>query len=210
MIYKIGEYYIDWKDTNFPLINDQFYDKFLVNEIKDNNKIISIKTKYLDLESIVKNYEVINYTSSSEFYQTDKGLLVIYHWARCRFAIGFYLDDLDQEEVIIYFNKKMDEQIPITANWFFSICGLHHILLKKNMPILHASYIEYNNKAILFAAPSGVGKSTQASLWKEYKDATIVNDDRVLIGCNNENWYAYGYPSTGSSKICLNRTNEIA
>ena len=57
MIYKIGEYYIDWKDTNFPLINDQFYDQFLVNEIKDNNKIISIQTKYLDLENIVKDLE---------------------------------------------------------------------------------------------------------------------------------------------------------
>ena len=48
------------------------------------------------------------------------------------------------------------------------------ILLKYNGIILHSSFINFENKAILFSAPSGTGKSTQADLWKKYKNAEIT------------------------------------
>lgn len=35
---------------------------------------------------------------------------------------------------------------------------------------LHASVINWKDKGILFSAPSGTGKSTQADLWKNMKE----------------------------------------
>ena len=45
--------------------------------------------------------------------------------------------------------------------------GLEHLLATQRAVILHSAYIDYKGKAILFSAPSGTGKSTQAELWMD-------------------------------------------
>ncbi|MGN0334822.1 MAG: hypothetical protein ACI4DV_04055 [Lachnospiraceae bacterium] len=81
---------------------------------------------------------------------------------------------------------------------------LTSILMEYNALILHASYIIYHGKAILFTAPSGTGKSTQARLWNENRQARIVNGDRAIIRLQEGRLRAYGLPFCGSSDICLN------
>ena len=76
--------------------------------------------------------------------------------------------------------------------------------------ILHASYIIIGRKAILFTAPSGTGKSTQARFWRDERGAEIVNGDRVLVTRRNGVFYANGIYACGTSGICHNRTAPIA
>ena len=76
--------------------------------------------------------------------------------------------------------------------------------------ILHASYILYDGRAILFTAPSGTGKSTQARFWSEERGAEIVNGDRVLVTKRNGCFYANGIYACGTSGICKNITAPIA
>ena len=71
--------------------------------------------------------------------------------------------------------------------------------------MLHSSFIEKDGEAILFTGPCSIGKSTQADLWKEYADATIVNGDKTLIFEKDGVVFASGMPFSGSSKDCLNR-----
>lgn len=215
MVYQIGDFYVDYPDSNFPLVNDEFMDKFRVLEevlqsedIKKED-IIRFKTSYKDLTNISKCKQ-LHYSSLSEIYETEEGKMLIYHWCRSRYGIGYWMKDLDEEEIVCYFNPQMHEQLPVTGNWFFSICGLHRALLRREAPVLHASYIDWNGKAILFSAPSQTGKSTQARLWETYEQTEIINDDRVLLRKKDGVWNAYGYPSCGSSKICINRTLPIA
>lgn len=208
MIYKIGNLYLEWSNDNFSIRNDTFMKKFEVHNYSDLSSVIKYKTQYRDLDQF-KNYKQLYYSAVSEFYETEKGIMVICHWAKCRFAIGFWMEDLDKDEIIIYINPKMKDEISISANRFFSLVGLHRVLLKRNAAVLHASYVEWNDKAILFTAPSQTGKSTQSQLWKKYENASIINDDRVLIRKYNGRWNAYGYPSCGSSSICINRTLPI-
>ncbi len=75
--------------------------------------------------------------------------------------------------------------------------------------ILHASYIIIGGKAILFTAPSGTGKSTQARFWKDERGAEIVNGDRVLVTRRDGVFYANGIYACGTSGISHNRTAPI-
>jgi len=75
--------------------------------------------------------------------------------------------------------------------------------------VFHCSYIEHGGKAILFTAPSETGKSTQAELWKKYRNAEIINGDRAAIRIVNGTPIAEGIPFAGSSLYCENRSLPI-
>ncbi len=92
---------------------------------------------------------------------------------------------------------------------FTSLLALERHISPRGYLILHCAYLCYHGKAILFSAPSGVGKSTQAELWRKYRLATIINGDRALLGKNGTAWAAHGWPVCGSSEICCNKTAPI-
>jgi hypothetical protein len=83
--------------------------------------------------------------------------------------------------------------------------SLGQLLLSHNAFFIHSSFISVNGKAILFSAPCGTGKSTQASLWKKYRDAETINGDKAGVLVEN-GIYACGVPFCGTSGICKNKT----
>lgn len=87
--------------------------------------------------------------------------------------------------------------------------GLENLLWMWRGILLHSSFVSRKEKGILFSGPSGVGKSTQAGLWKKYKNAEIINGDRAAIRCMDGKWTAYGSPCAGSSGIYKNKSAEI-
>ena len=89
--------------------------------------------------------------------------------------------------------------------------GMETLFLRKNCLMLHAALIRWQGKGILFTAPSGTGKSTQAGLWEKYEEADILNGDRAAVrkdknGC----WQAYGLPYAGSSGIYRNEKAPVS
>ena len=74
---------------------------------------------------------------------------------------------------------------------------------------LHSSLIRYRDEGILFTAPSGTGKSTQAGLWEQYENADQINGDRSLIRESGGRWTAFGGPFAGSSCIYRNESVPI-
>ena len=61
---------------------------------------------------------------------------------------------------------------------------------------------------ILFVGRSGVGKSTQAEIWKITRGAEVINGDKVFLSVKEDDpkeIYAYGSPWTGSSPYRVNR-----
>ena len=64
---------------------------------------------------------------------------------------------------------------------FGSILSLEKRMYFHNSFILHSAYICVNGKAVLFTAPSGGGKSTQAKLWADHRGARTINGDRTLL-----------------------------
>lgn len=87
------------------------------------------------------------------------------------------------------------------SGYLLNMLGLEQLLLRHDGLILHSSLIRWQGHGILFSAPSGTGKSTQASLWEKYMKAEILNGDRAGIRYVNGHWTAYGLPYAGSSHI---------
>lgn len=93
---------------------------------------------------------------------------------------------------------------------FLETLALEKIFLMQDSLVLHSSYVIYKDKAILFSAPSGTGKSTQADLWKKYKGAEIINGDRSILKLTGNTVQSHGIPFCGSSKINLNKSAPLA
>ena len=75
------------------------------------------------------------------------------------------------------------------------------LLLRHDALVLHSSLVSYEGQGILFSGPSGMGKSTQADLWKQTFGAEILNGDRAVIRRTDEGFRAGGSPWCGSSGI---------
>lgn len=98
----------------------------------------------------------------------------------------------------------------VGAHTVLSCLALEHLLAPLDGLLLHASFICHEGKAILFTAPSGTGKSTQAELWRSHRGARILNGDRVCIRMEGGTPYACGIPFAGSSGICKQAKLPIA
>lgn len=71
--------------------------------------------------------------------------------------------------------------------------------------MLHGSGMEYQGAGIIFSGFSGSGKTTQARLWRKYRDVIIINGDSPIIRNTPEGPYMYGSPWCGTSGESINR-----
>lgn len=102
-----------------------------------------------------------------------------------------------------------ESQMCFTRN-IIEMLALESLLLRYDGLLLHASLVRCGGKGILFTAPSGTGKSTQAELWKNYTGAEILNGDRAALRKRNGIWEAWGSPYAGSSGIYRNETAPVS
>jgi hypothetical protein len=86
------------------------------------------------------------------------------------------------------------------ANWML-LMPWADMFLSHGRFVLHASGVADRGEAILFTAPSGGGKSTQASLWEQNGGSEILNGDKMVIFAETDQPVAYGSPIAGSSGI---------
>lgn len=148
----------------------------------------------------------------------------------CWNGFRYYIVD-EKEQKIIYFESCEKEPYAVTyitengiiqlqyleemGRYFSDVEGIfRHIgfetfLLLYQRMMLHASFVRYQQHAILFSAPSGTGKSTQAKLWETVKAAEIINGDRAALGKTEHGWMAWGIPYAGSSRIYKNESVPI-
>lgn len=94
----------------------------------------------------------------------------------------------------------------VTASAILEALGTERLVGMAGGAILHSSFIDVGGEAVLFTAPSGTGKSTQAELWRENRGAVVINGDKSVLRVIDSVPCASGLPYSGSSGICLNRT----
>ncbi len=115
---------------------------------------------------------------------------------------------MNQGRLVCYYLPGSEHLMNYARN-IIKLMDLEATLLHFNSIIMHASLIRWHNSAILFSAPSGTGKSTQAELWKKYAEADILNGDRAALRRKNGAWHGYGLPYAGSSGIYKNENAPL-
>lgn len=85
----------------------------------------------------------------------------------------------------------------------FYLSALEYRMVRRGDMVLHASAVLDQGRTLLFSAPSGTGKSTQAALWQRCRHSRLVNGDRVLLHREKDSWLACGWPMAGSSGVSL-------
>lgn len=87
--------------------------------------------------------------------------------------------------------------------------GIFRVLAEHGGVVLHSSYVlTQQGDAVLFSAPSGTGKSTQAELWRKFAGVRVINGDRALVKAKN-GVTANGILFSGTSGISENVTAPL-
>lgn len=106
-----------------------------------------------------------------------------------------------------HYELLLKRENSLTMRMLFRGMGLDFLMALNRRIILHSSYIAWKGKGIVFSAPSGTGKSTQAELWRRHRPGTeIINGDRSILTCERGVPEVYGLPLCGSSGIAVNKS----
>lgn len=109
--------------------------------------------------------------------------------------------DRDCQEILCVLNEKPFLLPPKDLGSILRMIPLRAVFQRFGVLFLHASRISYGGKAILFTAPSGTGKTTQARLWETYRGAEVLCNDRTLLRKVGDIWQTYGFPLDGSEPV---------
>ena len=81
--------------------------------------------------------------------------------------------------------------------------------VQRHIIYLHSSLIDYQGNGLMFLGPSGIGKTTKAELWNQYRDALIINGDVVFVQETPDAFLGWGTPWHGSSPYCENTSVPV-
>ena len=195
-------------DTDFDYKMDDAYNTFL-----ECDNIYDVKYKFNKINGLDNNLflesKKLHSKNLIQIYDNKNGYLRLYLNLSQQEPYGYLKEEKsDKKEYNVYID--LNKNIDVNTFKIFEMIGLESYFCKRNIFILHSSYIKYKDTAILFTAPSGTGKSTQADLWNKYEDAEIINGDKTAIQKVNGKWYAYGLPYAGSSDIFKNISTPIS
>lgn len=98
---------------------------------------------------------------------------------------------------------RMPNTEAVVAGFLCEILFRNRMLFKKGI-VIHASALSWEGQGLVFVAPSGTGKSTQANLWAKYMGARVLNDDRPALRAANKMTYVYGTPWSGKKTLYHN------
>lgn len=79
-------------------------------------------------------------------------------------------------------------------------------MLKHGVLTFHGVLMEHEGRGIIISAPSGTGKTTHARMWRDIKNALIINGDRATCRKMDGVWTGFGLPWSGTSGEQINRS----
>lgn len=150
---------------------------------------------------LVERYGVKN--NIEEYGLCSKGFIAQDRERGISYATMHYSDDFTEVECELVDVEKlggssMGERMTVALGRCVINC-----MPAFNALTFHSSCISYKENAVLFAAPSGTGKSTQSGLWRKYypNDVFYINDDTPILREKDNVFHAFGTPWAGTTGI---------
>ena len=103
----------------------------------------------------------------------------------------------------------------LRPDYFLENSLIHEQLAEKlidhNVLLMHGSALCIDQKAYLFTAKSGTGKSTHAKYWREVfgNRVQMINDDKPLLKIEADKVTVYGTPWNGKHHLGSNTSAEL-
>lgn len=141
-------------------------------------------------------------------YRQEQGLVCYYGCYDGDWETGYLRLARNQHDTCAQLRRE-NARFCLSPGIALEAMELQHHLVQHGGFLLHASYIDVNGEAILFSAPSGTGKSTQASLWCDLRGAELINGDRAAVMLGETGACACGVPYSGSSQVRKNVTRPL-
>lgn len=122
-------------------------------------------------------------------------------------ACTCYTEDFQWMQCAI--NEEPFLEPPDTLEKILRVLPMRAVFAHFRTLFLHASQVAVAGTGIVFAAPSGTGKTTQAKLWHDHMKAELICNDRTLLRRKDDSWNTYGYPIDGSEPVRSGRINKL-
>lgn len=179
--YQIAQISLSLNRINYPSSN--YWDRFRIEDIDRVDYRVSILDKRATGEGI-------------EVAQVESG--IIYRHG---------------SEVMAADRDWKDIQVFPPQDWncveSFLVQVFHTHAVRRQMLQLHCATIDDGGRGILFLGPSGIGKTTQAERWAQYRGSAIINGDIGFVQRTPAGYTAWGTPWHGSSPYCLNASVPV-
>lgn len=112
----------------------------------------------------------------------------------------------EQRRLLCLVNAPAFPGFPRSLDAALSLLPMRAVLMDRGVVFLHAARISAGGRGILFCGPSGMGKTTQATLWQAEAGAELLSNDRTLVRPMAGKWMAFGYPLDGSAPVASTET----
>lgn len=160
---------------------DALWNQFFIDDKKERELTLEIICRE-SLDYQMEKY-CIRMNAEQVFRYGSDVLLASEDWSRC-----------------MMLQLKDPLSFSIFTNHIFYSRAIYHKMIQ-----CHSSLVDWNGSGILFLGPSGIGKTTQAERWAEYRGVDIVNGDLVFVQQTDDGFLGWGTPWHGSSPYCINR-----
>lgn len=103
--------------------------------------------------------------------------------------------------------REQPEGVPDFSAGYLETLAIYRKLadwmMDQDTVLLHGSAVSVHGRAYLFTAPSGTGKSTHTSLWRDIfgNAAVMINDDKPLLKIEKHQVTVYGTPWNGKHRL---------
>lgn len=138
-----------------------------------------------------------------EYYQETNGILSMTKGGSGRY-LASCLYRPSHRALSVWLNFPAGTAVDTLGN-ILRMIPIRRLLLEHGVLFLHASQIALGPIGILFSAPSGTGKTTQARLWNRFRGAQILCNDRTLTDCTT----TYGFPVDGSEPVITGQRRQL-
>lgn len=197
--YKIADSFLEIDGEEKYLQKELELFRIDENEVDRDNMFI---INYIASDIPIMNSHKIVETPYNIIYETGEEYVLSY--VGLNFVHGVIISKSGEFARIYYTQDDYESEVDL----IFAIRDSYfYFLQSKGKVVVHSASIIYNNKAWLFSAMSGTGKSTHVNMWREagYEFEDLNGDNAVCYIDKNGIPVASSIPWSGTSRIYCNK-----